>query len=126
MHVDELSKKVADFRDAREWRQFHKPKDLAVSISIESAEVLELFQWKTDAEIDRELKTPAGKKALAHELADVVMLCMGLSDAAGIDLGKAILEKLEINEKRYPADRARGSAKKYTHYTNNYTNKEEK
>jgi NTP pyrophosphatase (non-canonical NTP hydrolase) len=105
---------VAAFRDARDWAQFHKPKDLAAAIAIEAAELQERFLWKTDAEVDQDLADAAKKAGVAEEIADVVMFAMLLSDRLGIDLAEAIAAKLAANERKYPAKLARGTARKYT------------
>jgi dCTP diphosphatase len=102
------------FRDERDWSQFHTPKNLAAAIAIEAAELQERFLWKTDAEIDRDLKTAAKKAGVAEELADVLMFALLLADRLGIDVGQAIVDKLAANAKKYPVALARGNARKYT------------
>jgi NTP pyrophosphatase (non-canonical NTP hydrolase) len=104
-----LPKKVADFVSERDWDKFHSPKNLAMSIAIESAEIMELFQWKTtDESIDDLNSNHKLKQELAFELADVLIYCLSLSYRTDIDLEKAILEKLEINGDRFPAKRVYG------------------
>lgn len=105
---------VAAFRDARDWAQFHKPKDLAAAIAIEAAELQERFLWKTDAEVDQDLADAAKNAGVAEEIADVVMFAMLLADRLGIDLAGAIAAKLAANERKYPVTLARGTARKYT------------
>jgi NTP pyrophosphatase (non-canonical NTP hydrolase) len=105
---------VTAFRDARDWAQFHKPKDLAAAIAIEAGELQERFLWKTDAEVDQDLADAAKKAGVADEIADVVMFAMLLSDRLGIDLAEAIAAKLAANEQKYPVKLARGNARKYT------------
>lgn len=112
----ELQKKMIAFRDARDWKQFHKPKDLAIAASIETAEILELFRFKTDKEIEEYLQNPDNKKELSHEMADVLYFLMILSHDQGIDLVKAYYEKLVLLEKKYPVDKCKGKSHKYTHY----------
>lgn len=106
---DETIRRVIRFRDDREWRQFHTPKDLAISMSLEAAELLELFQWSgTDLEC-------AGKRdRLREELADVLSYCILLADVCGLDLDEIMNEKVSKNEAKYPVEKARGSAAKYT------------
>ena len=116
MDLSELKKKVIAFRDERDWKKFHNPKDLALSINIESGELAEIFQWKTDEEISQALKNPEKLQQLKHELADIAMYCLDLADITNIDLEKAIIEKLEHNAKKYPVHKARGSNKKYTEF----------
>jgi NTP pyrophosphatase (non-canonical NTP hydrolase) len=110
---DELVRRVARFRDDRDWAQFHNPKDLAVSISIEAAELLELFQWKTPEEVTAALEEPAARARVAEEMADVLILLLSASEAVGVDLYEATLEKIERNAAKYPVEKARGNAEKY-------------
>ncbi len=107
--MDELIKKVLEFRDARDWQQFHNPKDLAISLSLEAAEVLENFQWKDNDEAIHEKS-----EELQDEIADVLTYVILLSHALDIDLEEAVLNKLAKNELKYPVEQARGSKKKYT------------
>jgi dCTP diphosphatase len=107
-----LLKKLVSFRDRRDWAQFHDPKDLAEAISIEAAELLELFLWKTPDE-SRQLPDSVRAHA-AEEVADVFIYLALLSHELGVDIEKAVLDKLEKNEKRYPEVKAKGNATKYT------------
>ncbi len=110
---DDLVRAVLAFRDARDWRQFHRPKDLAISLSLEVAELLEHFQWKDDEAAARHLRSRRGREAVADEMADVQMLLVSLADVAGIDLFDATLRKLRKAARKYPVRKARGSARKY-------------
>lgn len=114
MDLDKLKKKVIEFRDERDWKKFHNPKDLALSINIEAGELGEIFQWKTNEEIRESLKDSKKLQEVKHEIADIMIYCFDLAEEAGIDLEKAILEKLDHNSKKYPIEKAKGSAKKYT------------
>ena len=106
---DETIQRVLRFRDDRDWRQFHTPKDLAISMSLEAAEVLELFQWSgTDLECREKLPQ------LQEELADVLSYCILLADVCGLDLDEIINEKVDKNEAKYPVDKAKGRSAKYT------------
>jgi len=87
----------------REWAQFHTPENLAKSISIEAAELLECFQWNADADTD----------AVKEELADVLTYCLLLADRLGVDPDQIVLDKLELTRAKYPVDRARGRSTKY-------------
>lgn len=109
---DELARRVLDFRDERDWRQFHSPRNLAASITIEAAELLELFQWSSDATIESDVESH--RTDLERELADVVIYCLLLAHETGIDLDKAVASKLDENAKKYPVDKARGTRTKYT------------
>jgi len=113
-NITELTKKIIKFRDDREWSQFHTPKNLAISLSLEASEVLEHFQWKTDEEIIEYLKTH--KEHVADELGDVLNYLLLLANKADIDIIQAAENKLKKNEKKYPVEKAKGSSKKYTEY----------
>lgn len=104
--------KILEFRDARDWKQFHKPKDLAISISIEANELLECFQWKTDNEI-AELINGEHKDKFEEEIADIGIYLLLLCDTIGIDVKEAINKKLALNDKKYPINKSKGNAKKY-------------
>ena len=112
----ELTRLVCAFRDARDWRQFHSLRSLIVSLNLEAAELLELTQWQPDSAIEALPADPAGREALADEMADVLMYLLLLADATGIDLGVATLAKLAKNERKYPVERCHGRSAKYTAY----------
>lgn len=101
-----LGDALAAFNRARDWEQFHTPKDLAMALSVEAAEVLELFLWRKEGD------TPSAAR-LREELGDVLITLVNLSRRVGVDLMAAAEQKMALNAQRYPADRARGSAKKY-------------
>lgn len=107
--IKEAQERILAFRDERNWKQFHSPKDLAISISLEASELLEVFQW-SGSDVGAEGKE--GK--IAEELADVLIYCFLLADAAGLDVGGIILDKLRMNDGKYPVDKAYGSKAKYT------------
>ena len=109
--ISEITTRINAFRDARDWKQFHNPKDMAVSISIEAAELLEQFQWKNRAECEAHLR--ANREAVADEMADVAIYLFELADLLQMDLGKEMLRKLEKNAAKYPVEKAKGSNKKY-------------
>ncbi len=110
--VDSVTKKLLAFRKERDWEQFHKPKDLAISLTLEAAEVLEHFQWKSEKEIQAYIKTH--KKEIGEELADVFNWILLLSHDMGIDILKVSETKIRSNGKKYPVKKAKGTAKKYT------------
>lgn len=114
MTIDALLEQLLAFRDARDWQQFHTLRNLIVSTSIEAGELLETIQWKTDAQIDALVADPARRKELEHECADMLMYLLLVANAAGFDLLEAAADKLRLNEARYPADKAKGVATKYT------------
>ncbi len=99
VEIEELEKKVKEFRDERDWKKYHTPKDLSLSISVEAAELLELFQWKEDS-LDL-----VERERLEEEMADIMIYLLALSVKADVDLEKAIKDKLEKNEERFPSDR---------------------
>ena len=111
--MDDLVKAVLAFRDERDWRQFHNPKDLAISISLEAAELLEPFQWKTPAEAAVFLDSEENRRRVADEMADVLILLVSMADVIGVDLVEAARAKLVENARKYPVDRAKGNARKY-------------
>lgn len=110
--LDDLTAEVVAFREARAWRQFHTPKDTAVSLALEAAEVLELMQWRNGDELARHLET--NREALGHELSDVLYWVLLIAHDHGIDLGRAFRDKMRLNDRKYPVDGARGSHRKYT------------
>ena len=111
--IKELTEKIVAFRDARDWKQFHNPKDLAISISLEAAELLEIFQWSgADTEVDTEKKLAK----VREELADVLIYAFLMGDNLGLDIPEIVSNKLEENNRKYPAEKAYGKAAKYTAY----------
>ena len=106
---EETIRRVLKFRDDRDWRQFHNPKDLAISMSLEAAELLEIFQWSgTELECSDKLDN------VREELADVLSYCILMADVCGLDLDEIMNAKVDRNEAKYPVELARGSAAKYT------------
>jgi len=110
--MEEVMERIRTFRDERDWMQFHDPKNLAVSIVIESAELLEHFQWKDKAQVEKHIAE--NRDIVADEIADVAMYLFELADNLGVDLKRAMLAKLEKNAAKYPVEKARGVATKYT------------
>ena len=109
---DETIRRVLRFRDDRDWRQFHTPKDLAISLSLEAAELLEVFQWSGT---DLECRDKLGR--IRDELADVLSYCVLMADVCGLDLDEILNAKVDQNAAKYPVEKARGSAAKYTELT---------
>ncbi len=110
--LEGLRAKLRDFAAERDWDQFHSPKNLAMALSVEAAELLEVFQWLTE-EHSRNLDAQA-RAAASEEIADVLLYLVRLADQLGIDPVAAARGKLAANARKYPADKARGSARKYT------------
>lgn len=111
LDIKALTKRIIDFRNARDWKQFHNPKDVAISLSLEAAEVLEHFQWKSKEEIEEYIKT--NKKHIGEELADVLYWILLMSHDLGIDIRGALEKKLKKNELKYPVEKAKGKHTKY-------------
>ena len=111
-----MTERVWEFREARDWAQFHHPKELASALSIEVAEIMELFRFKTPADIAEMLEHPDFQQKLGGELADSLFLLLLLARESGIDLFNAFETKLEILEARYPVEKARGRNDKWTEY----------
>ena len=112
--ISQLKEILEKFRDEREWKQFHTPKNLAEAISIEAGELLENFLWKKDSQIEDELSNPIVREKITHELADILCFCINLSNVTGIDIASAVIDKIEHNSKKYPIEKAKGTAEKYT------------
>ena len=109
--LDELRDALRAFTAARDWDPFHSPKNLAMALSVEAAELLEVFQWITEAD-SRNLE-PAAKAAASDEIADVLLYLILLSDALGVDPLAAAERKIVANAQKYPVEKARGTSKKY-------------
>jgi NTP pyrophosphatase (non-canonical NTP hydrolase) len=105
--IQDLKDAVRKFVEEREWEKYHTPRNLAESISIEASELLELFQWSL-----KEEETPIDPVKLADELADVLVYCLSLANATGIDIVNCVLSKLKRNEEKYPTERYRGTYSK--------------
>jgi len=110
--IKNLTKRIIDFRDARDWKQFHNPKDVALSLSLEAAEVLEHFQWKNGQELDEYVQTH--KEHIGEELADVLYWVLLMSNDLDIDIAEALSKKMDKNEEKYAVEKAKGNHKKYT------------
>ena len=100
---------VLKFRDDRNWRQFHNPKDLAISVSLEASELLEIFQWSAD-----DLVCENKRDKIKEELADVINYCILMADACGLDLDELVQAKVKRNSEKYPVELAFGNKAKYT------------
>ena len=104
--IKEVTQALLEFRNDRDWAQFHNPKDLALALNIEAAELLESFLWKSSEQADQD--------EVRDELADVFAYAFLLADRYGFDVKQIVLQKIEKNALKYPVDKAKGSAKKYT------------
>ena len=104
----ETIKQILKFRDDRDWKQFHNPKDLAISISLEAAELLEVFQW-SGSDTSNENK----QEKIKEELADVINYCVLMVDVCGLDIDEIVQEKIKVNNEKYPVSKAKGKSDKY-------------
>lgn len=109
--IKEMTKKIIQFRDERDWMQFHDPKNMAVSIILEASELLEHFQWKTKEEVESYVKQKYGE--IEDEIADIALYLFELADNLGISLISAMARKLKKNEAKYPVEKAKGKHTKY-------------
>ena len=109
-----LTAAVLEFRDARDWRQFHSLRNLITSLNLEAAELLELTQWKSDAEVEALPGDPVAREALSDECADILLYLLLIANTAGIDLAEAARAKLVKNAQKYPVEKSFGSRAKYT------------
>ena len=107
--TQETINQVLKFRDDRNWKQFHNPKDLAISISLESAELLEVFQW-SGSDVSGENK----KDKIKEELADVINYCVLMADACNLDIDQIVQDKIKKNNEKYPVEKAKGKSEKYS------------
>jgi len=114
MDIKLIQQQLREFAAERDWEQFHSPKNLASALSVEAAELLEHFQW-TDSGASYALSEEK-KEEVSHEMADVLNYLLRLSDVLQVDLEQAVTDKIKINAQKYPAEKVRGSSKKYTEY----------
>lgn len=110
--LEELVQRIVDFRNARDWKQFHNPKDLSLSLVLEASEVMEHFQWKSKEEMEKYVVSH--KEAIGDELADVLYWVLLMSHDLDIDILSALESKLEKNEAKYPTEKSKGNHVKYT------------
>lgn len=103
--IKQLTKQLIEFRNERDWEQFHNPKDLAIALNVEAGELLELFLWKHESE--------ANIEKVKEELADVFAYAFLLADKYGLDVSEIVQNKIKLNAAKYPVDKAKGTAKKY-------------
>ena len=114
MDFEQLKTFLLKFAAERDWEQFQSPKNLSMALSVEAAELLEHFQWLSEAQ-SRELNEDK-RKQVSHEIADIIMYAILSAARLNIDIESAIMEKITINQLRYPATKVRGSSKKYSEY----------
>ncbi len=117
MNIEDLRREVAQFAENREWDRFHSVRNLVLAMVGEVGEVAEVLQWTDDDKV-AELLNAGGRERLAEELADVLIYLIRVADRSGVNLEQAVRDKLVLNDQRYPKDKSRGSAKKYTELGN--------
>jgi len=111
---EEIKTRVRGFAEARDWEQFHSPKNLAMALSVEAAELVEIFQWLTEEQSSQ--LSQEEREQVADEIADVQVYLVRLADRLRIDIPAAVSQKMRKNEQKYPVDLVRGSARKYSEY----------
>jgi NTP pyrophosphatase (non-canonical NTP hydrolase) len=121
VEIKELVRKILRFRDARDWGQFHTPKNLAAALSVEVAELQELMLWKSDSQTLELVHSEKGNKRIQEEIADVLIYALLLAHEVGIDPAEAIRKKLIQNAAKYPVSLARGNATKYSEFRHEQT-----
>lgn len=114
MEIDRIASILREFAEERDWDQFHSPKNLAMALSAEAGELLEVFQWLTEAQ---SINLDAKKRSEASdELADIVIYSIRMADKLGVDLGQAVIDKIRTNGVKYPVEKSKGNARKYTEF----------
>ena len=113
MNIEEIQKRLDKFAKDRDWDQFHSPKNLTMALSVEVAELVEIFQWSNSGGLD-EIKDPVKRKKIEEEIADILIYLIKISGKLDLDLEKIINQKIEKNEKKYPIEKSFGNSKKYT------------
>ncbi len=114
--IHELKELIKEFCEKRDWDQFHNAKDLAIALSIEASELLEIFRWKSQKEVEELFKTEKKKEHIEEEMADVLYFLVRMAQMYGLDLTEALEKKMEKNKEKYPVDKAKGSNKKYNEF----------
>jgi NTP pyrophosphatase (non-canonical NTP hydrolase) len=114
--IHELKEKIKEFCEARDWDQFHNAKELAIALSIEASELLEIFRWKTHEEVDELFKDEKKKEDIEDELADILYFLVRIAQKYDLDLSEALDRKMEKNNNKYPVEKAKGSHKKYNEF----------
>lgn len=114
--VEKLKNYLEEYAKERDWEQFHNPKNLAMALSVEASELVEIFQWLTPEQAMKIKDCNDKKQQVSHELADILTYTIMMSKYLGIDLSKAIADKLVHNAEKYPVEKARGNAKKYSEF----------
>lgn len=112
--LEEMRQIMREFSDSRDWDKFHSPKNLSMALSVEVSELIECFQWMTEEQSNS--LSPEKLEKISDEIADVQLYLVRLADKVGVDIGSAVDKKLKKNELKYPAEKVKGSSKKYSEY----------
>lgn len=113
LDINKLKITLREFAKNRDWEKFHNPKNLAMSVACESGELLEVFQWMSDSESSKFPYNHALKERIEHEISDVILYLVRLSDLIDININDSIIKKIEINNKKYPPEKVKGNVKLY-------------
>lgn len=114
--IDQFTNQIQQFIEERDWKQFHKPKDCAISLTLEAAEVAEVFQWKSEEQMEAMKHPGAAQEALADELSDVMFWVLAIAHDFNIDMKQEFPRKLLKSAAKYPVEKVKGNNKKYTEY----------
>lgn len=114
--LSEVVARLRQFAAERDWDQFHSPRNLLLALTGEVGELASLVQWRTDAEVEQMLADQDGRRQLEEEVADVAIYLLRLADVCGIDLLSAVTDKIAVNARKYPVEKSKGSARKYTEF----------
>lgn len=115
VNIEQLRLALETFAEERDWRQFHSPKNLVMALTGEVGELTEIFQWMSEEDSREAGHKPDTAGKVREEIADVLLYLVRLADVLGVDLNQAAIDKLALNTQKYPADKFRGSARKYNH-----------
>ena len=123
--IEDLKNLVKQFIEDRDWGKYHNAKDVAISITIEASELLEVFQWVRDDELEKVLVDSEKRDSTEDELADVLIYCLSLANVTNIDVARAVRAKIEKNKKKYPIEAVKGNYRKYTELSRNKASDEQ-
>lgn len=115
--LTKIKRLLSDFSQSRDWEKFHNAKNLSMAVANEAGELLEIFQWLTEHESDNIKNNPENKIKVEHEIADIMLYLIRLATRLDIDINTALHNKMELNNRKYPAHQVKGSAKKYDEYS---------
>lgn len=116
--LEDLMKKIQEFTDERDWSQFHTAKNLILAVSSEVGELSEVVQWKSDEELDEYLRTPEGKNKLSEEVADIAIYLLRICQENNLNFIEILSKKIELNAIKYPINKSKGNARKYSELDN--------